>query len=66
MTSAEDSGGTHNGRDFASQTPWREEFGGQKVVPGNIIIRQRGTEYHPQQMSAWAQITRCLPRQPEK
>ena len=21
-------------------------FGGQKVVPGNIIIRQRGTEYH--------------------
>jgi large subunit ribosomal protein L27 len=36
-----------NGRDSHSKRLGVKIFGGQAVVSGNIIIRQRGTEYHP-------------------
>ncbi len=40
-------GSTRNGRDSESKRLGLKKFGGQAVVAGNIIVRQRGTEYHP-------------------
>ena len=39
-------GSTRNGRDSESKRLGVKRFGGQDVVAGNIIIRQRGTRYH--------------------
>ena len=40
-------GSSRNGRDSAGRRLGVKKFGGEMVVPGNIIIRQRGTKYHP-------------------
>ncbi len=40
-------GSTRNGRDTAGRRLGVKKFGGESVLPGNIIIRQRGTKYHP-------------------
>jgi large subunit ribosomal protein L27 len=40
-------GSTRNGRDSNAQRLGVKVFGGQYVVPGNIIVRQRGTKFHP-------------------
>ncbi len=40
-------GSTRNGRDSHIQGLGVKCFGGEHVKPGNIIIRQRGTKYHP-------------------
>ncbi len=40
-------GSTKNGRDSASKRLGVKIFGGQQVVAGNIIVRQRGTRFHP-------------------
>jgi large subunit ribosomal protein L27 len=40
-------GSTRNGRDSQSKRLGVKIFGGQSVVPGNIIVRQRGTKFHP-------------------
>lgn len=40
-------GSTRNGRDSNSQRLGVKRFGGEFVIPGNIIIRQRGTKFHP-------------------
>jgi large subunit ribosomal protein L27 len=40
-------GSTRNGRDSESKRLGVKVFGGQQVVPGNIILRQRGTKFHP-------------------
>jgi len=40
-------GSSRNGRDSASQRLGLKKFGGQAVRAGNIIVRQRGTQYHP-------------------
>ncbi len=40
-------GSSRNGRDSAGRRLGVKKFGGELVVPGNIIIRQRGTKYHP-------------------
>ena len=37
-----------NGRDSAGRRLGVKKFGGEMVIPGNIIIRQRGTKYHPE------------------
>ncbi len=42
-------GSTRNGRDSESKRLGVKCFGGQQVVPGNIILRQRGTKFHPGQ-----------------
>ena len=42
-------GSSRNGRDSNSQRLGMKAFGGQTVVPGNIIARQRGTTWHPGQ-----------------
>jgi large subunit ribosomal protein L27 len=39
-------GSTRNGRDSHSKRLGVKRFGGEAVVAGNIIIRQRGTQYH--------------------
>lgn len=40
-------GSTRNGRDSESKRLGVKRFGGEKVLAGNILIRQRGTQYHP-------------------
>jgi len=40
-------GSSRNGRDTEGRRLGVKKFGGEKVVPGNIIIRQRGTKFHP-------------------
>ena len=40
-------GSSRNGRDSESKRLGVKKFGGEIVVPGNIIIRQRGTTWHP-------------------
>ena len=40
-------GSSRNGRDTIGRRLGVKKFGGEAVVPGNIIIRQRGTKVHP-------------------
>ncbi|MGB7432301.1 MAG: 50S ribosomal protein L27 [Ahrensia sp.] len=40
-------GSSRNGRDSESKRLGVKKFGGEHVIPGNIIIRQRGTKWHP-------------------
>lgn len=40
-------GSTRNGRDSESKRLGVKKFGGESVIAGNIIIRQRGTEFKP-------------------
>lgn len=40
-------GSTSNGRDSHSKRLGVKLFGGQSVLAGNIIVRQRGTKFHP-------------------
>ena len=40
-------GSTRNGRDSESKRLGVKKYGGEKVLPGNIIVRQRGTRFHP-------------------
>jgi large subunit ribosomal protein L27 len=40
-------GSTRNGRDSESKRLGVKVYGGELVIPGNIIVRQRGTEFHP-------------------
>lgn len=40
-------GSTSNGRDSNSKRLGVKKYGGEHVIPGNIILRQRGTRYKP-------------------
>ena len=40
-------GSTRNGRDSAGRRLGIKKFGGELVIPGNIIVRQRGTKFYP-------------------
>ncbi|MFU8820623.1 MAG: 50S ribosomal protein L27 [Gammaproteobacteria bacterium] len=40
-------GSTRNGRDSESKRLGVKKFGGEQVLAGNIIVRQRGTKFHP-------------------
>jgi large subunit ribosomal protein L27 len=40
-------GSSRNGRDSAGQRFGIKKYAGEKVVPGNILIRQKGTKIHP-------------------
>ncbi|XP_010550053.1 PREDICTED: uncharacterized protein LOC104821028 [Tarenaya hassleriana] len=40
-------GSTKNGRDSKPKNLGVKKFGGENVIPGNIIVRQRGTRFHP-------------------
>lgn len=47
MATKKAGGSTKNGRDSESKRLGVKKFGGEKVIPGNIIVRQRGTKFHP-------------------
>jgi large subunit ribosomal protein L27 len=47
MASKKAGGSTKNGRDSHSKRLGVKAFGGENVKPGCIIIRQRGTQFHP-------------------
>jgi large subunit ribosomal protein L27 len=40
-------GSSRNGRDSAGRRLGVKKYGGEAVIPGNIIVRQRGTKFHP-------------------
>lgn len=40
-------GSTRNGRDSESKRLGVKKFGGEHVIAGNILVRQRGTKFHP-------------------
>ncbi len=40
-------GSSRNGRDSAGRRLGVKKYGGESVIPGNIIVRQRGTKWHP-------------------
>lgn len=47
MAHKKSGGSTANGRDSEGRRLGLKKSGGQSVIAGNIIIRQRGTKYHP-------------------
>jgi len=47
MAHKKGAGSTRNGRDSNSKRLGVKKYGGEHVIPGNIIIRQRGTQYRP-------------------
>ena len=47
MASKKASGSTKNGRDSQSKRLGVKRFGHQKVLPGTILVRQRGTKFYP-------------------
>jgi len=40
-------GSSKNGRDSQSKRLGVKRYGGERVIPGNILVRQRGTKWHP-------------------
>ena len=47
MSKTKGGGSTRNGRDSNAQRLGVKAFGGEKVTAGSILIRQRGTKFHP-------------------
>ncbi|HAP75400.1 MAG TPA: 50S ribosomal protein L27 [Acidimicrobiaceae bacterium] len=47
MSKTKGGGSTRNGRDSNAQRLGVKAFGGQKVTAGSILMRQRGTQFHP-------------------
>tara|TARA_B100001250_G_C19052132_1_gene466364 strand:+ start:243 stop:494 length:252 start_codon:yes stop_codon:yes gene_type:complete len=47
MATKKAGGSSRNGRDSAGRRLGVKKFGGENVLSGNIIVRQRGTKFHP-------------------
>ncbi|MCE2991664.1 MAG: 50S ribosomal protein L27 [Candidatus Jidaibacter sp.] len=47
MATKKAGGSSRNGRDSDGKRLGIKKFGGEKVIPGNILVRQRGTKWHP-------------------
>ncbi|RST64009.1 50S ribosomal protein L27 [Candidatus Aquarickettsia rohweri] len=47
MATKKAGGSSKNGRDSHSKRLGVKKFGGESVIPGNIIVRQRGTKFYP-------------------
>ena len=47
MAHKKGAGSSKNGRESHSKRRGVKIFGGQKIIAGNIIVRQRGTKHHP-------------------
>ena len=47
MAHKKSGGSSENGRDTIGKRLGIKKFGGEHVIPGNIIVRQRGTKWHP-------------------
>ena len=52
MATKKAGGSTRNGRDSAGRRLGVKKYGEQTVIPGNIILRQRGTKMHPR-LKCW-------------
>lgn len=50
-------GSSKNGRESQSKRLGVKIFGGEACKAGNIIVRQRGTEFHPVKTSEWVKTT---------
>lgn len=50
-------GSSKNGRESQSKRLGVKIFGGEACKAGNIIVRQRGTEFHPVKTSVWVRTT---------
>jgi ribosomal protein L27 len=61
MAQKKGGGSTRNGRDSQPKMLGVKAYGGETISAGSIIVRQRGTKFHPAPTSAWARITRCSP-----
>lgn len=47
MAHKKSGGSSRNGRDSESKRLGVKKYGGEKVLAGNILVRQRGTKFHP-------------------
>lgn len=47
MATKKAGGSSRNGRDSAGRRLGIKRYGGESVISGNIIVRQRGTKWHP-------------------
>ena len=47
MATKKAGGSSRNGRDSSGRRLGVKKFGGENVIAGNIIVRQRGTKFHP-------------------
>ncbi len=47
MAHKKSGGSSRNGRDSEGRRLGVKKYGGEVVIPGNIIVRQRGTKFHP-------------------
>lgn len=54
-------GSSHNGRDSEAKRLGVKRSDGQEVLAGNILVRQRGTKFHPATTSASAKTIRSSP-----
>ena len=61
MAHKKSGGSSRNGRDSAGQRLGVKKFGGEAVLAGNILVRQRGTNSGRATTSAWARTTPCSP-----
>ena len=57
MATKKAGGSSRNGRDSAGRRLGVKKYGGQFVVPGNIIVRQRELKFFQAKTLAWAKIT---------
>jgi large subunit ribosomal protein L27 len=59
MAQKKGGGSTRNGRDSQPKMLGVKAFGGELITAGAIIVRQRGTKFHPGTMWALAKTTHC-------
>ena len=57
MATKKAGGSSRNGRDSAGRRLGVKKYGGESVIPGNIIVRQRGTKSSQAKMLEWVKIT---------
>ena len=53
-------GSSKNGRESASKRLGVKIWGGQKIIAGNIIVRQRGNKHYPGEKSHRVRTTHCM------
>jgi len=56
MATKKAGGSSRNGRDSAGRRLGVKKYGGEVVIPGNIIVRQRGTKIFPGENVGWEKI----------
>ena len=56
MATKKAGGSSRNGRDSAGRRLGVKKYGGENVIPGNIIVRQRGTKFFLEKMLVWVKI----------